>query len=186
MIIIGATSSRIPEVAYTLLVSLYSYSIVAMVGFFVSAGLLYLRFTEGTQWTHNAGFHPWGGPIAAVIYSLVCAFILIAEFIPPSIDSPFAESKTGIEWYVVPTVGLCALALGYVYYIGLQYIVPRIKKKVLVVEREAVLVKEKGEWVQAVELVEASWEARQGPATDSAGAYGSDYDMERVTISAKT
>ena len=65
------------------------------------------------------------------------------------------------------------------YYIGFQYVVPRIKKKVLVVEREAVLVKEKGEWVQAVELVEASWEARPGPKNNSAEPW----DVERVTVS---
>ena len=185
MIIIGSTSSQIPKVAYTLILSLYSYVVVVLVGFFVAAGLLYVRYTEGNQWTRNAGFHPWGGPTAAIIYTLVCAFTLVAAFIPPSADSPIANSKTGIDWYAVPTVGLCALVLGYVYYIGLQYLVPRIKKKVLMVEREAVLVKEKGEWVQAVELVEASWVARQGPAANSTGVYGVDHDVERTTVSIK-
>ena len=179
MIMIAATSSAIPAVAYTILVSLYSYSVVIMVGFFVSGGLLYLRYSEGRQWTNSAGFRPWGGPAAAILYTSVCAFIIVADFIPPYSGSPYAKSATGIEWYVVPTIGLAILALGYVYYIGFQYIVPRIKKKVLVVEREAVLVKEKGEWVQAVELVEASWEARPGPKNNSAEPW----DVERVTVS---
>jgi len=182
MVLIAATSSRIPRVAYALLVSLYSYSVVVMVGFFVAAGLLYVRYSERKEWTNGAGFHPWGGPTAAIIYGTVCAFILVADFIPPSAGSPFAKSATGIEWYVVPTVGLGSLILGYIYYIGFQYVVPRIKKKVLVVEREAVLVKERGEWVQAVELVEASWEARPGPAKNSTEAYGSNFDMDRVTV----
>ena len=34
----------------------------------------------------------------------------------------------------------------------------------LVVERQAVIVKEKGEWVQALEVVEAIWVARSEPA----------------------
>ena len=169
MILIAATSSTAPRAAYALLVSLYSYSVVIMVGFFVASGLLYLRYSQGKEWTNGAGFHPWGGPTAAIIYSLVCAFVLVAEFIPPAAGSPFAKSATGIDWYIVPTVGLGVLALGYFYYVGLQYIVPRFKKKVLVVEREAVLVKERNEWVQAAELVLAAWVGRPGK---------NDYDME--------
>ena len=176
MVLIGATSSGTPRVAYTVLVSLYSYSVVIMVGFFVASGLLYLRYSQGgKEWTKGAGFHPWGGPTAAIIYSLVCAFVLVAEFIPPEAGSPFAKSATGIEWYIVPTVGLGALALGYAYYIILQYVVPRINKKVLVVEREAVLVKERGEWVQAAELVMASWVGRPG---NSEEMFKSGYEME--------
>lgn len=181
MVMIGATSSRVPNVAYALLVSLYSYTLVILVGFFVASGLLYLRYSEGREWTDNAGFRPWGGPAAAIIYSLVCAFILVASFIPPSAGSPFASRNTDIKWYIVPTVGLCSLVVGYIYYLGFQYVVPRIMKKVLVVEREAVLVKEQGEWVQAMELVEASWVARPGPTSNSANGY--EYDMERVTVS---
>jgi len=183
MIMIGSTSSRIPDVAYTLLVSLYSYVVVVLVGFLVASGLLYLRYSEGKNWTNNAGFRPWGGPTAAMIYCIVCAFLLVAAFIPPSAGSPFAKLSTGLEWYIVPTVGLSTLLLGYVYYLSFQYLVPRIKRKILVVEREAVLVKERGEWVQAVELVEASWVARPGPGSTSADWHDANYDMERVTVS---
>ena len=115
MIMIAATSSQAPGVAYFLIVSLYSYVVVILVGFFVASGLLYLRYTKRKEWTRSAGFHPWGGPTAAIIYSLVCAFILIAYFVPPSAGSPFAKSIIGIEWYIVPTVGLSALILGYAY-----------------------------------------------------------------------
>lgn len=184
MIMIAATSSRIPDVAYTLLVSLYSYTVVVLVSFLVASGLLYLRYSEGKEWTANAGFRPWGGPTAAIIYSLVCAFLLVAAFIPPSAGSPFSNSNTRIECYIVPTVGLSTLLVGYVYYLCFQYLVPRIKKKVLIVEREAVLVKEKGEWVQAVELVEASWVARPGPGNRSAAWHDDTiYDFERVKVS---
>ena len=180
---IGGTSSRIPDVAYILLASLYSYAIVVLVGFLVAGGLLYLRYSEGRDWTANAGFRPWGGPTAAVIYSIVCAFLLVTAFIPPSAGSPLAMSTTRIEWYIVPTVGLSTLFLGYVYYLCFQYLVPEIKKNVLVVEREAVLVKERGEWVQAVELVAASWVARPGPGSNSANWHDTKYDMERVMVS---
>ena len=182
MVMIGATSSRIPQVAYGLLVSLYSWVLVAVIGFLVSTGLLYLRYNEGKKWTDNTGFRPWGGPTAAIIYSIVCAFVIIASFIPPSAGSALNKSRTGIEWYIVPTVGLCAIALGFVYYLGFHYVVPRIKKKVLVVAREAILVKEEGEWVQAVELVEASWIARPRPMSNSANGSHENHDMERMTV----
>ena len=55
------------------------------------------------------------------------------------------------------------LLLGYVYYLVFAYVIPKIRKQVLEVEREAVIVKEKGEWVQAIELVYAEWVARHGP-----------------------
>ena len=42
---------------------------------------------------------------------------------------------------------------------------------VLIVEREAILVKEKGEWVQAVELVDVKWGARSGPASHERNIY---------------
>ena len=172
MIMIAATSSRATNVAYLLLISIHSYAVVILIGFFVAAGLLWLRYSEGKKWTNDAGFHPWGGPTAAIIYSIVCAFLLVAYFVPPTLAAPFSKFTTGIGWFVVPTVGLGAFLAGYAYYIGLQYVVPRFRKKVLAVEREAVLVKENGEWVQAAELVDASWVARPGPARNSAEAHG--------------
>lgn len=149
----------------------------------MASGLLYLRYNEGKDETDNAGFHPWGDPRAAIIYSIVCAVLLIAAFVPPSAGSPFAKSTTGIEWYIVPTVGLSSLLLGYIYYLDFQHLVPRIKKNVLIVERKAVLVKEKGEWVQAVELVEATWVARPGLEDTPADWHDTNYDVKRVTVS---
>ena len=64
----------------------------------------------------------------------------------------------------MPCIGLGFLALGYVYYLCFAYLIPRIRKEVLVVDRHAVIVKEQGEWVQALEVVEATWVARSGPS----------------------
>ena len=68
VILVAATSSTSPFVAYTVLVLLYAYTLVVMVGFFVATGVLYLRFTKGKEWTDKLGFRPWGGPTAAIIY----------------------------------------------------------------------------------------------------------------------
>ena len=165
MILIGATSSTVTDIAYTTLVSLYSYTIVVLVGFFVASGLLYLRFIseERKMWKAEAGFRPWGGPTAAIIYSLACAFLIVAAFLPPSVGSPSHKSSTEIEWWIVPTVGLGSLALAFVYYLVFAYVVPRVKKHTLFVERKATIVRENGEWVQALETVEAEWIAREAP-----------------------
>lgn len=161
---IAATSSTPPDIAYTVLVSIYSYVVLILVRFFVASGLLYLRFGQGKSWLSSRGFKPWGGPTAALIYSSVFGFLLIAFFIPPAAGSPFTTKSRGIDWYIVPCIGLGFLALGYVYYLCFAHLIPRIRKQVLVVERQAVIVKEKGEWVQALEVVEAIWVARSEPA----------------------
>lgn len=68
VIMIAATASTPPNVAYRVLVSLYSYTLVIIVGFFVSLGILILRYSKRSEWTDNLGFKPWGGPTAAIIY----------------------------------------------------------------------------------------------------------------------
>ncbi|KAL8735934.1 MAG: hypothetical protein Q9166_000496 [cf. Caloplaca sp. 2 TL-2023] len=170
MMMIAATSSTIPDIAYTVLVTLNAYAVIVLIGVFVSGGLLYLRFfsPERHIWTAQSGFKPWGGPTAAVIYTLVCAFLLCAAYIPPTSDSRFAKADTGVAWWIVPTAGLGSGVLGFLYYVGFKYVYPPLLKdgKVLVVDREALIVREHGEYVQALEHVDASWERRSGPGSN--------------------
>ena len=162
MLMIAATASTVPSVAYTVLVSVYSYVVLVLVRFCLAIGLLYLHFHEGKAWTSSTGFKPWGGPLAAIIYSSFFGFLLVASFIPPSAGSPFSKANRGIDWYIVPSVGLASLAMGYAYYLGFAYLIPRVRKETLRVRREPVIVMEGGEWVQAVELVRSYWVARAG------------------------
>jgi hypothetical protein len=67
-ILIGATSMQKPTVAYSMLVQLYSYSLVIILGILVGGGLLYLKWHQRNDWTDNVSFTPWGGPTAAIIY----------------------------------------------------------------------------------------------------------------------
>lgn len=176
MILIGSTSGRTAAVAYQILVSLYAYSVVILVGFFTASGLLYVRwFGEEGQWVQRSGFRPWGGPTAAIIYATVSLFLLIAAFVPPGQGSPFL---TEVRWFVIPTAGLSFLVLGYIYYLCLMYVVPRwfMKGKTLVADREAVIVREKGEYVQFLEIVDATWEV--GPERTPNG----DVEMRRVNV----
>ena len=166
MLMIGATASTVPSVAYTVLVSIYSYVVVVLVRFCLGLGLLYLRFRDGESWTASAGFKPWGGPLAPLIYSSFFGFLLVASFVPPAAGSPFSKANRGVDWYIVPGVGLASLALAYLYYFGFAYVIPRVRKETLRVRREPVIVKENGEWVQVVELVRFDWVARAGPLGD--------------------
>ena len=178
MIMIGATSGIIPSTAYDVLVSLYSYSVVILMGFFVASGLLYLRlFSQDKDWVGGKLFKPLGGATPAIIYSVTCAFLLVAAFLPPSKDSYFARADTGVRWYIISTVALSTLLLGYIYYLVLEYLVPRITDRVLVVDRDPTIVLRDGEWVQAFEIVEHGWEARPGPGNTSANA---GFDLERM------
>jgi amino acid permease len=179
MILIGATSAKAANVAYQILVSLYAYTIVILVGFFTAGGLLYARqYCEKDEWVDRSGFKPWGGPTAAIVYLATCGFLLAASFVPPKEGSPFL---TEIRWFVIPTVGLSFLVLGYVYYLGLIYIVPRLfeKGKILVADREAVIVRENGEYVQYLEIVDTSWEV--GSHSKDNG----DVEMHRMTVLSK-
>ena len=126
MILIGATSGRSADVAYQILVSLYSYTIVILIGFFTASGLLYTHFYgEDGKWAERSGFN-WGGPFPAAIYATICAFLIIAPWVPPGAGSPFL---TEVNSFVVPAVGLGFLVLGYVYYLGLMYMVPKLFMK---------------------------------------------------------
>ncbi|KAI4181528.1 MAG: hypothetical protein LQ346_006757 [Caloplaca aetnensis] len=165
VILVAATSSTATSIAYLVLVLLYAYTLVVIVGFFVATGLLYLRFTKGRQWTDSVGFKPWGGPTAAIIYSCTCAFMIVGVFITPSGTSPFSYARTGVRHYIVPAVGLGTLLVAYGYYLLFAKLIPRWRRKVLVVEREPIIVRQggdqDGEWVQLLEIVEFWWAARQ-------------------------
>lgn len=69
MILIACTSFNAPAIAYQVLVSLYSYTLVLLVGLFVTCGLLYLRYNKHENWVATSGFKPLGGPLAAIFYA---------------------------------------------------------------------------------------------------------------------
>jgi hypothetical protein len=68
LFLLAVTSGESIPISYRVLVNLYTYTLVIITGLFVAGGLLYLRFERTKEWTVNAGFHPWGGPTAAILY----------------------------------------------------------------------------------------------------------------------
>ena len=90
--------------------------------------------------------------------------MIVGAFLTPSTSSPFSYKTTGIQHYIVPAVGLSTLLIGYIYYIIFAKLIPRWRKKELVVEREPIIVRqggrEDGELVQILEGVAFWWAAR--------------------------
>ena len=136
VILIGITAFLSAATAYFVLVFLYSYVLVALVGFLVSSGLVYLYFSSSVSWHKDVpgGFRPWGGPTAAIIYSVVSLFLLVASFLKPADGSPFAYSTTNIQWYILPSIGISSLLWGVIWWLGMQLDM-RARKLTLVVKR---------------------------------------------------
>lgn len=107
-------------------------------------------------------------PPLIIIISLACAFALVGAFVPPTAGSALSYEVTGLRWYIIPTIGLASLSIGYAYYLVFAKLIPRWRRQVRVIQRDPVIVRQfgkaDGEWVQLLELVEIWWESRGQPS----------------------
>ncbi|KXJ87170.1 amino acid/polyamine transporter I, partial [Microdochium bolleyi] len=117
-LLVALTAMLEPSSAYSVLVTLYSYVINILIGFFTSLGLLYLKFKRNRNWS-NPNFNPPFGWAYALVYCLACAFMLVAAFVPPSDGSPYTNAAIKLPWYVVPAIGLSVPFWGIAWYLGL-------------------------------------------------------------------
>jgi amino acid transporter len=172
VLLIAFTAGQTTDVAYNVLVDLYTYVIGIFISFLVACGLLYLTYKDTRAWNAMCNFHAWGGPAAPILVTATSAFLLVAAFVPPSSDSPYAFANQGFQWFIVPTIGVGGVLLGTIYWATFRYIVPQIKGKQLLVERVPIIVSDDhGGWVQKHEIVEFSWGVRDGLMDE-------DYDSE--------
>ena len=152
-----------PRKAYSALVSLYSYTIVTFLGFWVSTGLLWIKLRRGKwHWQERRRYRPWLSPAHAIIYTLASAFVLITAFVPPSLGSPFHSSVTGFEWYIVPIIGISAPLWGIAWYGGLL-LYQRLTDHQLVVNRTPFWMKDPdypSEYIQQAEIIDHTWQIR--------------------------
>lgn len=170
IILIAITSFLKPRIAYNVLVSLYAYAVIVLVGFFVSGGLLSLHLNPGRDWANKANFRPFGKyPVHAVIYFLVCGFLLVATFAPPDAASPFSTKSTGVQWYIVPVIGISTLAWGVIWWLGLQVISWKWQRR-LEVTRVASIVADAddpGQYIQVAEIIDHAWLVTKSPSVSS-------------------
>lgn len=105
--------------------------------------------------------------ISSFSFSLVCLFALIGAWIPPRSGSPFDVSKTHVQWYVVPAVGIGCLFIGFTYYVGFAIILPALKHKDFIVERQPVILRQFGDpdgpFVFVKEHIKFWWASRNPP-----------------------
>ena len=133
VLLIGLTAMLDPAIAYSVLVTLYSYVIIIINGFFTSFGLLYLKFTKSSRWK-NPNFHPRGGAVYAAVYCVVCGFLLFAALAKPSDSSPYSYAATHITWFLLPVIGLSVPMWGVMWYLGLR-LMEAARSRYLVVQR---------------------------------------------------
>lgn len=154
-----------PRMAYSALVSLYSYTIVTLLGCWVALGLLMIKIRRTTwHWQDRRRYRPWLSPAHPIIYFLATLFMLVAAFIPPAEDSPYHKRVSGFEWYIIPAIGLTAPFWGILWYWGLLVYEYCIGKR-LDVTKYVYLAQdpdEPGEYVQRAETVDHTWEVITG------------------------
>jgi amino acid transporter len=160
LLIVVTLPVKDPRYAYSALVTLYTYTIVGLLGFWVSAGLLYINLSRGKwHWKEKRRFKPWLSPLQPAVYALTSAFMLVTAFIPPRSGSPFHRSVTGISWYIIPTIGLSGPLWGVLYYWGLLTYQWKIGKQ-LEVSRRAYCERDPDcpdEYVQRAEIIDHTW-----------------------------
>lgn len=126
MIMIIATIRLTPSAAYSLLVNLYSYTIVCVFGVLLSVGMLKLRFSKTQQWRKKSRANPFLSITAAVVFLIGSAYPVIASWVPPTgvlaVPGP-------VPWFTTPTVGFSIIGLGGLWYLAFIFRASRRNKK---------------------------------------------------------
>jgi hypothetical protein len=158
--LIAITSPLKPKTAYNVLTSLYSYVIIVLVGFLVSGGLLLLHLSPQRDWSNKANFRPFGRyPIHAVIYFVVCGFLLLAAFAQPDATSTFSKRNSGVQWYIVPVIGMSTLVWGVIWWFGIQILSWKWQRRLVVTRIPNIIVDtdDPGQYIMVAEVVDHAW-----------------------------
>ena len=122
-----------PRKSYSVLVYIFTYSIILVLGGWVSLGLIMVKVRkqpwhfpwmkvpkEPWHFQSRRRYRPWLSPIHAIVYLLATSFLAITAFVQPARDSPFYNSVTGVPWYVLPAISITGPAWGVLWYYGLR------------------------------------------------------------------
>lgn len=169
--LIAITSFLKPKTAYNVLTSLYSYVIIVLVGFLVSGGLLFLHLSPRRDWSNKANFRPFGRyPMHAAIYFVVCGFLLFAAFAPPDATSAFSKRNSGVQWYIVPVIGMSTLLWGVIWWFGIEIVSWKWQRRLVVTRIPNIIMDtdDPGQHIMVAEVVDHAWlVAKPPPETSS-------------------
>ncbi|OCL12418.1 amino acid transporter [Glonium stellatum] len=129
VVLILATVGQSPADAYSVLVSLYSYTIVAFFGFALAVGMLYLRFSPSSHWKDKSkGFVPFFSILSALVFGIGNLFPLIALWVPPS-GNYARVTVAKVAWFATPVVGWSVIGFGALWWVGFIIIAKRKESK---------------------------------------------------------
>jgi hypothetical protein len=115
ILMIAVTSHLKPTDAYTLLVDLYTYTIVSVFGLVVAVGMLRLRLSSSTNWRAKSPFRPAFSILSAFIFALGSCYPVVASWVPPSRQYT-QNTQLVVAWFTTPVVAWSVLGLGIVWY----------------------------------------------------------------------
>lgn len=128
IIMILATIHLTPTDAYSVLVNLYSYTIVAVFGFAIAIGMLKLRLSSHEKWRKKSNFNPYLSITSALIFAIGSAYPIVASWVPPT-GSYAKQTKLTVAWFTTPTVAWSILGFGLVWYAGFNLFAMRRSRK---------------------------------------------------------
>ena len=102
--------------SYSILVYLFTYAIILVLGCWVSLGLLIVKCQKKWHWQDRRRYRPWLSPVHAVVYFSATLFLAVAALVPPKHDSPFYKSLTGLLWFILPLIGISAPFWGLIWF----------------------------------------------------------------------
>jgi amino acid transporter len=132
--IIAVTSGMSPSAQYSFLISLYSYTIVAVLGVLSAGGLVYLKLDSyfrgeaGRRWHEKSAWPPREQPwmrklswVYAVVYAVAMLFVLFASFVSTGAGGPFSAKVLGYSPKEAAGIGLSSVLWGVLWWLGLEF-----------------------------------------------------------------
>ncbi|KAK5076215.1 hypothetical protein LTR51_001895 [Lithohypha guttulata] len=143
--------------SYRIFTNLYAFVVDALFGFFIGLGMLVLRLKKTSHWSRKSASNKYTSFAAALIFTMANLFPLVAVWIKPSGTSGITLP---VSWWATGTIGMGLLGFAVLYWVVLQYIVPKILGRDLEVEREFQFKKSHGYWVIWHEVTSVNWRTR--------------------------
>jgi len=109
-----------PRDSYRVVVSIYSYTINAVIGASLSLGIICMRLQRSSTWNSLSNSNRWFSLTIAAIYFIANAIPVVMLWIPATME----QLGTSIPWEVVPAVGWSLVTISFIYWLVFYYLAP--------------------------------------------------------------